>query len=152
MIFLQIPRQPTSSVPETSEFDGLSLADGVMSLEGDDLDYGGIGVSGGAILAGSSGLSASAGAAAPPQSYLLAPSYLRPYELAYLDSVNRTVDPSAATLFARLCPYFRGRHTQNEIMWRENVSRRELALLLEVYKEQLVVLWLTDAHENVGVQ
>lgn len=41
-------------------------------------------------------------------------------------------------LLRRLAPYFRGRHTIEEIMWRENVSREQLNKLFAKHKNILV--------------
>jgi hypothetical protein len=78
-----------------------------------------------------------------PITYPAAPSWLEPHEIAYLETMN---DGSATyELFRRLCPYFRGRHHLIEIMWRENVSREELNMVLETYRYVLVVV----LHEEV---
>ena len=36
-------------------------------------------------------------------------------------------------LFLRLCPYFRGKHTLEEIMYRENLSRAQLTEILKKF-------------------
>lgn len=75
-----------------------------------------------------------------PNSWPLAPVWLEPHEIAYLEELN---DGSALhDLFLRLCPCFRGRHHTQEIMWRENVSKEELSKVLDTYQQVLVVCLL----------
>lgn len=77
---------------------------------------------------------------ADPAAWPLAPVWLEPHELALLETLN---DGSALhELFRRLCPFFRGRHHTQEIMWRENVSKEELNKVLETYQQVLVVCLL----------
>ena len=42
-------------------------------------------------------------------------------------------DPDVLDLFLRLCQYFRGQHPLEEIMWRENLSRQQLAGVLSSF-------------------
>jgi hypothetical protein len=42
--------------------------------------------------------------------------------------------------FFRLCPYFRGFHHLEEIMWRENVSRDDITKVLKKYQHILVLV------------
>ncbi|XP_038069233.1 GATOR complex protein NPRL3-like [Patiria miniata] len=53
--------------------------------------------------------------------------------------------PEDLKLFARLCPYFRGRHHLEEIMYYENVNRSQVYMLLEKFKQVLVVCTHQDA-------
>ncbi|XP_072167611.1 GATOR1 complex protein NPRL3-like [Diadema setosum] len=48
-------------------------------------------------------------------------------------------------LFARLCPYMRGRHHLEEIMYYENVNRSQLHALLDKFKDVLVTCSHQDA-------
>ena len=42
-------------------------------------------------------------------------------------------DPDVLDLFLRLCQYFRGQHPLEEIMWRENLIRQQLAAVLSSF-------------------
>jgi len=67
------------------------------------------------------------------------PSYpipLRPFEISYLERISER--GLTFQLFQRLCPYFRGGHHIEEIMWRENITREELMKVLEKYQALLV--------------
>ena len=62
--------------------------------------------------------------------------WLEPHEIALLETLN---DGSALhELFRRLCPFFRGRHHTQEIMWREGVSKEgETAIDIVAYAAQI---------------
>jgi hypothetical protein len=70
------------------------------------------------------------------------PVPLKPHEYAYLERISER--GVTFQLFLRLCPYFRGRHNFEEIMWRENISREEFMKVLERYNSLLV----TVTHEG----
>ncbi|KDO27413.1 hypothetical protein SPRG_07000 [Saprolegnia parasitica CBS 223.65] len=53
-------------------------------------------------------------------------------QLARMSSSSPVFD-----LFQRLCPYFHGQHHMVEIMWRENVTRAELRMVLSTYQSIL---------------
>ena len=40
-----------------------------------------------------------------------------------------------------MVPFLRGRHSVEEIMWRENLSRTDVAALLSSYHDVLVESW-----------
>ncbi|XP_033631245.1 GATOR complex protein NPRL3-like [Asterias rubens] len=54
-------------------------------------------------------------------------------------------NPEDLKLFARLCQYFRGRHHLEEIMYYENVNRSQVYMLLEKFKQVLVICTHQDA-------
>ena len=60
-------------------------------------------------------------------------------ERAFLDT------PLAASplrpLLKRLLPYFRGRHTTDEVMWRENLQRSDLQSLMAAFADVLVEVY-----------
>ena len=62
-------------------------------------------------------------------------------KMSFENAPNGLAGPDAAqllfTLFKRLCAYFDGKHHMQEIMWIENVSRRELNTILHVYSDVL---------------
>eukprot|EP01118_Nematostelium_gracile_P001379 TRINITY_DN11411_c0_g1_i2.p1 TRINITY_DN11411_c0_g1~~TRINITY_DN11411_c0_g1_i2.p1 ORF type:complete len:472 (-),score=71.77 TRINITY_DN11411_c0_g1_i2:3-1418(-) len=75
--------------------------------------------------------------------YPASPTPLRAHEIAYLDSF---LDRGPQfLLFQRLCPYFRGRHHAEEIMWRENVSREDLFAVVSKYSKIVVSLTLPSS-------
>jgi len=69
--------------------------------------------------------------------YPASPSPLKPYEKSYLQKQLEDKGPSFQ-LLERLCPYFRGKHTMEEILWRENISREEFSSILNRYSAILV--------------
>ncbi|RUS89760.1 hypothetical protein EGW08_002463, partial [Elysia chlorotica] len=48
-------------------------------------------------------------------------------------------NPEDLRLFARLCPYFNGKHHLEEMMFYENLSRSQLVALLDKFKEVLIL-------------
>lgn len=60
----------------------------------------------------------------------------RQYESAYLESIAD--ETPVFQLFKRLAPYFRGRHTVEEIMWRETTSRAAIQSVFATYSNVLV--------------
>ena len=52
-------------------------------------------------------------------------------------------EPSSFALFARLLPYFNGRHPLDEIVWKEDVSRGQLLALIATFDAVLC----TTQHE-----
>jgi len=44
--------------------------------------------------------------------------------------------------FEQVCPYFRGQHHLEEIMWRENISREDLFKILHKYELVLIAVYL----------
>lgn len=68
----------------------------------------------------------------PSEKFPAAPTPLTPLELEYLET-HHSKDPNFP-LFKRLCPYFRGRHHLEEIMFRENITREELLTILTTFK------------------
>lgn len=47
-------------------------------------------------------------------------------------------------LFAKLCPYFNGKHHLEEMMFYENLSRSQLVALLDKFKEVLILCYHED--------
>lgn len=45
---------------------------------------------------------------------------------------------SISNLIVRLCPYFKGNHHFEEIMWRENINRETLENIISSYEEILI--------------
>jgi hypothetical protein len=70
--------------------------------------------------------------------YLLSPAGLKAHESDYIEKLNDN-SPEYG-LFKRLCPYFRGFHHLEEIMWRENVSRDDITKVLKKYQHILVLV------------
>uniref|UniRef100_A0A7S2W4G6 GATOR1 complex protein NPRL3 C-terminal HTH domain-containing protein n=1 Tax=Mucochytrium quahogii TaxID=96639 RepID=A0A7S2W4G6_9STRA len=52
-------------------------------------------------------------------------------ETAFLDAI--ATDSDTYRLFRRLTPYFYGRHCENEIIWRENITRESLNKVVKTY-------------------
>ena len=48
-------------------------------------------------------------------------------------------NPDDLRLFAKLCPYFNGKHHLEEMMFYENLSRSQLLALLDKFKEVLIL-------------
>ncbi len=88
--------------------------------------------------------------------YLLSPAGLKAHESEYIDKLNdnsteyalfkryvfpqlpkKEITPNSCY---RLCPYFRGFHHLEEIMWRENVSRDDITKVLKKYQHVLVLV------------
>lgn len=65
-----------------------------------------------------------------------------PYEDVYLQRLSER--GPTFQLFLKLCPFFRGKHHIEEIMWRENITREDLMKVLEKYQTLLV----TCVHEE----
>jgi hypothetical protein len=70
--------------------------------------------------------------------YPSAPIPLRPYERGYLEEFGLKDRGPTYLLFCKLAPYFRGQHHIEEIIWRENIRREDLMLVLEKYQSLLV--------------
>jgi Nitrogen Permease regulator of amino acid transport activity 3 len=66
-----------------------------------------------------------------------APSPLLQHEIDYLYAIDDG-SPTMA-LFRRLCPYFRGRHSIEEILWRESLPREHLTMVLEQFSDVLTL-------------
>ncbi|EGG22631.1 UPF0171 family protein [Cavenderia fasciculata] len=66
----------------------------------------------------------------------LMPSQSQPHEIAFFEKIDDNT--KSYQLFKRLCPYFRGLHHLEEIMWRENISRDDLSKILKKYKSVLI--------------
>jgi hypothetical protein len=68
--------------------------------------------------------------------YPSAPKPLRAYEVKFLEKLN---DGSMVyKLFIRLCPYFKGYHSIEEILWRETITREDLQKVMDKYHHLLV--------------
>ncbi|XP_072044345.1 GATOR1 complex protein NPRL3-like isoform X1 [Amphiura filiformis] len=70
--------------------------------------------------------------------------------LSSSEKASVMVVPAAANLadlklFARLCPYFRGKNHLEEIMYFENVNRSQIRTLLDKFKQVLVACQHQDA-------
>ncbi|PRP77984.1 UPF0171 family protein [Planoprotostelium fungivorum] len=68
--------------------------------------------------------------------YPSSPIPLKPWELTHLEKFNDK-GPLFQTLI-RLCPYFRGRHHLEEIMFRMNISREDLNKVITKYQNVLI--------------
>ena len=76
---------------------------------------------------------------------------LSPTEQAYVDKLARTgtgADVSLHSVLLRLCPYFRGKHSSEEIAWREGVSVDTIAQLLRSYPKLLAASHRARAEER----
>lgn len=68
----------------------------------------------------------------------LTPLPLQRHEMRYIEQLNNNT--KEFELFRRLCPYFRGFHHLTEIAWRENISKEELAKVIQMFKSILVLV------------
>jgi hypothetical protein len=72
----------------------------------------------------------------PSSEHPLSPIPLSEEEDEYINHLNDNTP--IFRLFKQLCPYFRGQHHFEEIMWRENISRDDLSKILKKYESILV--------------
>ncbi|XP_070581227.1 GATOR1 complex protein NPRL3-like [Ptychodera flava] len=71
-------------------------------------------------------------------------------ELSYAERLSVLSVPASSNdddlkLFDRLCPYFRGKHHLEEIMYYENLSRSQLITLLDKFRDVLITCSHQDA-------
>ncbi|XP_063962050.1 GATOR1 complex protein NPRL3-like [Lytechinus pictus] len=71
--------------------------------------------------------------------------HLTKEEKASVLAIPHANNPEDIKLFARICPYLRGMHHLEEIMYYENVNRSQLYALLEKFREVLVTCSHQDA-------
>ena len=81
---------------------------------------------------------AAAASLSPPSAALDLPNVsktdeLTEHEKAYIHRL--ATNAQVQKLFEKLCVYFRGKHHLEEIMWRENISRNEICVVLSVFKD-----------------
>ncbi|XP_071965277.1 GATOR1 complex protein NPRL3-like isoform X2 [Antedon mediterranea] len=72
--------------------------------------------------------------------------YLSKDEIESVCKVPAANSPEDLKLFARLCPYFRGHHHLEEIMYLENVNRSQLHTILDKFSSVL----FTCVHEDAA--
>ena len=65
-------------------------------------------------------------------------------EKAGIINMQQYVDPEDIDLFLQICPYFKGQHHLEEIMYYENMRRSELVTLIDKFRSILV----TTQHED----
>eukprot|EP00117_Sycon_ciliatum_P036630 scpid69827/ scgid0460/ Nitrogen permease regulator 3-like protein; Alpha-globin regulatory element-containing gene protein len=73
--------------------------------------------------------------------------HLSETELSAVLAVDASQNHEDLELFARLCPYFRGKQHLEEMMYYENVTRSQLLTLLDKYSGVLV----TVVHEDAAI-
>ncbi|GFN99606.1 nitrogen permease regulator 3-like protein [Plakobranchus ocellatus] len=64
---------------------------------------------------------------------------LKPQLKAAIVLCPASKNPDDLRLFAKLCPYFNGKHHLEEMMFYENLSRSQLVALLDKFKEVLIL-------------
>lgn len=75
------------------------------------------------------------------ESAQLSPTIPIPLSLSeerFLKTIND--DSPEFALFSRLCPYFRGQHSVQEILWREDLGHQELEALTQKFGRWLLVV------------
>ncbi|XP_077865259.1 GATOR1 complex protein NPRL3-like [Saccoglossus kowalevskii] len=72
-------------------------------------------------------------------------SELSEAEQASVLSIPAASNEEDLKLFARLCPYFRGKHHLEEIMYYENLRRSQLLTLLDKFRDVLITCSHQDA-------
>lgn len=75
------------------------------------------------------------------------PMDLTPLERENIMKVPAASSPEDLRLFIRLCPYFRGCHHLEEIMYSENLRRSQIIALLDKFRSVLI----TCQHEDTAV-
>lgn len=71
---------------------------------------------------------------------------LSKHEQRSIIKMKRTADIEDIQFFLRICPYFRGLHHLEEIMYYENIRRSELLTLIDKFRSILV----TTQHEDLA--
>jgi nitrogen permease regulator 3-like protein len=90
------------------------------------------------LMVPTGGSSMDDGASDDEEKWPLTPRPLLRHELRYIEQLNNNT--KEFTLFKSLCPYFRGYHHLTEIAWRENISKEELAKVIQMFKSVLVLV------------
>lgn len=70
--------------------------------------------------------------------YLASPIPLTKLESSFISRLDDDSDTFA--LFLRLCPYFRGTHHCEEILWRENIKREDFSLVVDAFSFYLITV------------